>query len=112
MTPMATENLLDRLERVPGALSGRLTIRGLRVTADHIIGLLAQGWSREQILQEFPELEPADIDACELFALRRILEAKPTGDGSANLDADEDMRDAIQLFAGYLASRVGVRRAG
>jgi len=37
-------------------LLGKPTIKGTRLSVDHIVGLLAQGWSDEQILENYPRL--------------------------------------------------------
>ena len=44
-------------------MRGKPCIRGLRVTAGTILGLLASGKSRERIPQAYLYLEPEDIDA-------------------------------------------------
>jgi uncharacterized protein (DUF433 family) len=50
---------------------GRPCIRGLRVTVADILDLMSAGQSREAILQEYPYLEDADIDAALAFAVRQ-----------------------------------------
>jgi uncharacterized protein (DUF433 family) len=52
-------------------MHGRPCIRGLRITVADILGLLSAGQSREAILQEYPYLESADIDAVLGFAARQ-----------------------------------------
>ena len=37
-------------------LLGKPTIKGTRLSVEHIIGLLAQGWSEEQLLENYPRL--------------------------------------------------------
>jgi len=44
-------------------LLGKPVIRGTRISVDHIIGLLAQGWSEEQILDNYPRLNKDDLTA-------------------------------------------------
>jgi len=52
-------------------MGGRPCIRGLRVTVGTLVGLVASGYSREQILELYPYLEDADItDALEYAAWR------------------------------------------
>jgi hypothetical protein len=46
-----------------GRHGGKPRIRGLRITVDTILGLLAAGKSREWILEAYPYLAPQDIDA-------------------------------------------------
>jgi uncharacterized protein (DUF433 family) len=52
----------------PKVMTGRPCIRGMRITVTNILDLLATGHSRKRILAEYPDLEPADIDACLQYA--------------------------------------------
>jgi uncharacterized protein (DUF433 family) len=63
--------LLARITIDPSRMHGRPSIRGLRITVADILGLLAAGQSRETILEEYPYLESADIDAALAFAARQ-----------------------------------------
>ncbi|HEV7410482.1 MAG TPA: DUF433 domain-containing protein [Bradyrhizobium sp.] len=63
-------DLLARITIDPNVMHGRPCIRGLRVTVSDILGLLANGESREAILLDYPYLESADIDAALAFAAR------------------------------------------
>jgi uncharacterized protein (DUF433 family) len=49
-------------------LAGKPVIRGTRLAVEFIIDLLAQGWSVEQILQNYPGLVRDDIQACLEYA--------------------------------------------
>ena len=49
---------------------GRPCIRGLRVRVKDVLDLLAASASREEILEDYPYLEPEDIRACFLYAAR------------------------------------------
>ncbi len=71
-------NLIDRITVKPGVMSGKPCIRGMRVTVANILRLLAAGHTREQILAAYPYLEPADIDACLLYASLRVDEEEVT----------------------------------
>jgi uncharacterized protein (DUF433 family) len=55
-------------------MGGRPCIRGMRVTAGTIVGLLAQGHSREAILEAYPYLEPEDIGEALAYAAWRAME--------------------------------------
>jgi uncharacterized protein (DUF433 family) len=63
-----------RITHNPAVMGGKPCIRGLRVTAGTILGLLASGCSRERILQAYPYLEPEDIDAVLAYAAWRLEE--------------------------------------
>jgi uncharacterized protein (DUF433 family) len=67
-------NLLERITGHPGVMTGKPRVRGLRVTVSAVLGLLAAGASREEILRSYPFLEPADIDACLAYAAWRTQE--------------------------------------
>jgi uncharacterized protein (DUF433 family) len=52
-------------------MHGRPCIRGLRITVADILGMLSAGQSRDEILEDYPYLENADIDAVLAFAARQ-----------------------------------------
>jgi uncharacterized protein (DUF433 family) len=69
------KNAMDKLERItvnPTTMSGKPCVRGLRVTVANILRLLAAGHTRQRILEAYPYLETADIDACLLYASIRV----------------------------------------
>jgi len=45
----------------PNVLLGKPVIKGTRLSVEHIINLLAQGWSEEQILENYPRLKREDL---------------------------------------------------
>ncbi|MEQ8477801.1 DUF433 domain-containing protein [Fulvivirga sp.] len=44
-------------------LLGKPTIKGTRVSVEHIIGLLAQGWTEQQILENYPRVNQESLKA-------------------------------------------------
>jgi uncharacterized protein (DUF433 family) len=46
-------------------------VRGLRITLYDILSWLAEGMTAEEIIDDFPELEKADIQACLAYAADR-----------------------------------------
>jgi uncharacterized protein (DUF433 family) len=66
----STANLLARITQTPGQCGGRPCIRGMRIRVTDILEMLAEKVSVTEILQDFPELELADIQACLFFAAR------------------------------------------
>jgi len=64
-------DLLARITIDPDRMHDRPCIRGLRITVADVLGLLSAGQSRESILQDYPYLENADIDAVLAFAARQ-----------------------------------------
>lgn len=63
--------LLNRITQTPDQCGGRPCIRGMRIRVSDILEMLADNVSASEILQDFPDLEPEDIQACLLFAARR-----------------------------------------
>jgi uncharacterized protein (DUF433 family) len=61
---------LDRITIEPGKRSGEPCIRGLRITVWDVLGWLGAGVSKEQILADYPDLEPDDFPAVFAFAAR------------------------------------------
>lgn len=68
---MNSTNLLTRITQVPGQCGGRPCIRGMRIRVSDILEMLAENVTTAEILEDFPDLEMADIQACLLFAARR-----------------------------------------
>ena len=57
-----------RIASNPAQMGGVPCIRGLRIPVATIIGLLAQGMSRAQVLADYPDLEPEDIEEALRYA--------------------------------------------
>ncbi len=55
-------------------MGGKPCIRGMRVTAGTILGLMASGHSKEKILDLYPYLESEDIDEVLAYAAWRVEE--------------------------------------
>ncbi|MBK7871086.1 MAG: DUF433 domain-containing protein [Saprospiraceae bacterium] len=62
------EYLADRITIDEGLCNGKPTIRGMRVTVQTILEFLKAGDSKEDILYQYPMLEPEDIDASLHFS--------------------------------------------
>lgn len=58
----------QRIEINPEILAGKPVIKGTRLSVDFIIDLLAQGWSQDDILRNYPGLTREDIQACLGYA--------------------------------------------
>jgi uncharacterized protein (DUF433 family) len=67
MTELAERITVDATQ-----CGGRPCVRGMRIRVTDVLDLLAAGLSREQVLEELPDLEPDDITACLRFASRRL----------------------------------------
>jgi uncharacterized protein (DUF433 family) len=64
--------LLSRITQTPGKCGGRPCIRGMRIRVSDILETLANDVTPSEILEDFPDLEPEDIQACLLFASLHI----------------------------------------
>lgn len=71
---MNNQELLNRITFDPLVMCGKATIRGMRITAEQILNFLAAGGSTEDLLADYPELEPADVSAVLLYASRLVAE--------------------------------------
>jgi uncharacterized protein (DUF433 family) len=58
----------DYIESTPEVLRGKPRIKGTRIPVSLILGYLAEGYSLEQILSEFPDLNNEHITACLDYA--------------------------------------------
>jgi uncharacterized protein (DUF433 family) len=67
-----------RISHDPNVMGGKPCIRGMRVTVGTIVGLLASGHSREEILRLYPYLEADDISAALSYAAWRVEEIELT----------------------------------
>jgi uncharacterized protein (DUF433 family) len=68
-------NLLDRITRDPTVMGGRPCIRGMRVSAGLILGLLAAGHTHDEIIAAYPYVEADDIRAALAYAAWRSEES-------------------------------------
>ena len=62
------EDLLKRITFDKNVLCGKPIIRGLRISVEMILELLAKGATEQEILEDYPELEPDDLRAALLYA--------------------------------------------
>jgi uncharacterized protein (DUF433 family) len=67
---MTTEEkeLLKRITANPKIFGGKPIVRGMRISVETVVGLLAQGEAVEAILKDFPDLTREDVQACLAYA--------------------------------------------
>jgi len=82
---MVDENLMARITANPIIFGGKPIIRGMRISVELILSLLAQGETSERLLEDYPELEPQDIRACLAYAHAVIA---------------DDSLDSVKVLAG------------
>jgi len=56
-------NWREHIVSDPEVLIGKPTIKGTRISIDHLLDLLAQGWSTGQILDNYPRISNKDLQA-------------------------------------------------
>ena len=79
---MKDEQLLERIAANLKVMAGKPVIRGTRLTVECILNLLAHGATVEEILQEYKGLTREDIQACILFAAKKLVpEYQPATNG-------------------------------
>lgn len=66
----------------PGTLAGKPAVRGTRLGVEFLLGLLAAGWTPQQLLERYPTLTPEALGAVFAFAAEVVrdeaLYALPT----------------------------------
>lgn len=67
---MTSEELLERIVVDPEVCFGKPTIRGHRIWVSLVLGYLAEGWTPEQVVEEYPGIEIDDVRACVAYAAR------------------------------------------
>lgn len=74
----------DRITFDKNVLGGKPVIRGLRISVELLLGLMAQGAGADEILEDYPDLEAADLHAAldyarALVAGERVFDREPAG---------------------------------
>jgi uncharacterized protein (DUF433 family) len=69
---MSEEALLQRITADPKIFGGKPVVRGMRLSVELILSVLAQGQTIEAILDDYPELEVDDVRACLAYARAAI----------------------------------------
>ena len=64
--------LLRRISSSPEIFGGKPILRGLRISVETVLSLLAQGETVEAILDDYPDLEADDVRACLEYARAAI----------------------------------------
>ena len=65
--------MLDRIKVDPTVCAGKPTIRGLRITVDFALKLLGDGYTADDIVREYPDLEDETIVAWAADESRTLL---------------------------------------
>ncbi|MBV8536937.1 MAG: DUF433 domain-containing protein [Alphaproteobacteria bacterium] len=73
---MQDDALLARITANPKIFGGKPIIRGMRISVELILSLLAQGETTQAIIEDYPDLEAEDVRACLAYAHAVIAEDK------------------------------------
>jgi uncharacterized protein (DUF433 family) len=65
---MKQNKLIERITCNPEIFGGKPIIRGHRLAVEHVLDMLAAGDDAATILRGYPWMEPADIQACLVYA--------------------------------------------
>ena len=68
MDRATSDALLGRITANREIFGGKPIIRGMRLSVAMVLSLLAQGVTQEELLDDYPDLEPEDIRACIAYA--------------------------------------------
>ncbi len=70
MTFAQEDDLLRRITSDPEIFGGKPIIRGRRLSVEHVLTKLGVGETARSLLEAYPFLEEADIQACLLYGAR------------------------------------------
>ena len=56
------------IEANPDVLAGKPVIKGTRLSVEFLLSLLAEGWTQEQVLENYPQLGPRSLQAVFAFS--------------------------------------------
>lgn len=69
-------NWQERITFDPSVLVGKPIVRGTRIVVEFIVELLAEGWTHEQIISNYPQLSEDDIQAALHYASETMKREK------------------------------------
>ncbi len=64
----------QQIESDPEVLGGKPVVRDTRLAVDFILGLLADGWTEQEILENYPTLTPEGLRAVYAYAAEVLRE--------------------------------------
>lgn len=71
-----TEDWKSRITVDPNILVGKPIIKGTRIAVEFILDLLANNWTTESILKNYPQLKKEDVTAVLKYASEILKEEK------------------------------------
>jgi len=64
-----------RIEISPDVMFGKPVVKGTRITVEHVLRMMAAGWSVDDLVEQHPRLTKEDIQAVNAFAADQIKNA-------------------------------------
>jgi uncharacterized protein (DUF433 family) len=65
-----------RITLAPAVLAGKPTIRGLRISVEQVLRALGNGVPPDELLADYPDLRPEDLQACQAYAADLVASEK------------------------------------
>ena len=62
----------DRIAMDPAILAGKPVVNGTRLAVEFLLELMAEGWTTDQILENYPPLTGPDLQACLHYAAETL----------------------------------------
>jgi len=62
----------DHITFDPEILAGKPVVKGTRLSVEFVVGLLAQGWSDDEVLRNYPRMTREGIQACLAYATEAL----------------------------------------
>jgi len=75
----------DHISTDENVLLGKPTVKGTRISVEHIIGLLAKGWTEQQILENHPRLTKESLQAVFSYIQECLKDGSPLTGASVRL---------------------------
>lgn len=66
------DELLSRITLNPNVSFGKPTIRNMRYPVETMLDLMSAGMTFDELLEDYPDLEKEDLQACLLFASKLV----------------------------------------
>jgi uncharacterized protein (DUF433 family) len=70
------EDWRSRITVDPEILAGKPVVKGTRIAVEHIVELLANGWTIEEVLENYPQLKREDVLAALKYAAEVLKEER------------------------------------
>ena len=100
-----------RIVTTPDTLFGKPRIAGTRLGVDFLLDLLASGWSEAQILDNYPQLKPQDLQAVFAFVRDCMKDESFILELKAEIRPRRDARSARRELSAPRGRRAGNSRA-